>query len=135
MFDSYGQQQQQQQSQMQQHSEIPSMNFALVKYCDMPEEMRQDVVETVSTTLETTLEKNPRNFENAAKLIKEQMDRKYGKNWHCIIGEGFGFNVSCEMNNLLYLYYNGTLAVLVFKDGRTYPTLEQLVKTGRLTSG
>src|SRR5690606_27518068 len=54
-------------------------------------------------------------MQNAAKLIKEQMDRKYGKNWHCIIGEGFGFNVSYEMNNLLYLYYNGTLAVLVFK--------------------
>ena len=25
-----------------------------------------------------------------AKIIKETMDRKYGPQWHCAIGEGFG---------------------------------------------
>lgn len=47
------------------------------------------------------------------------MDRKYGKSWHCIIGEGFGFNVTYEMKNVLYMFYNGTLAILVFKGAYT----------------
>lgn len=42
------------------------------------------------------------------------MDRKYGKSWHCIIGEGYGFCVNYEVKNLLYMYFNN-LAILVFK--------------------
>ena len=86
-----------------------------IKHCDMPEDMRIDCVETVSTAIETALEKQPQNYENAAKAIKIQMDKKYGKSWHCIIGEGFGFSITHEAKNLLYLYFNGNLAVLVFK--------------------
>ena len=39
------------------------MNIPLVKYSDMPEEMRTDSVETVSTAIETSLEKHPQNYE------------------------------------------------------------------------
>ena len=81
----------------------------------MPEDMRVDCVETVSSAIETALEKQPQNYENAAKAIKIQMDKKYGKSWHCIIGEGYGFSITHEAKNLLYLYFNGNLAVLVFK--------------------
>jgi dynein light chain 4 len=90
------------------------MNIPLVKFSDMPEEMRTDSVETVSTAIETALEKHPQNYENAAKAVKTSMDRKYGKSWHCIIGEGYGFCVNYEVKNLLYMYFNN-LAILVFK--------------------
>lgn len=39
------------------------MNVPLVKFSDMPEEMRTDSVETVSTAIETALEKHPQNYE------------------------------------------------------------------------
>lgn len=89
-------------------------NFAYVKLSDMPDEMRQDSLETVSTAIETALEKHPQNYEFAAKTVKEQMDKKYGKSWHCVIGEGFGFHVTIELKNLLYMFF-GNLAILVFK--------------------
>mmetsp|Transcript_131 Transcript_131/g.225 ORF Transcript_131/g.225 Transcript_131/m.225 type:complete len:107 (-) Transcript_131:3160-3480(-) len=90
-------------------------NVAYVKISDMTDEMRQDVLEKVSTAIETALEKHPQNYEYAAKAVKEQMDKSYGKSWHCVIGEGFGFYVTYELKNLLYMFFNGNLAILVFK--------------------
>jgi dynein light chain 4 len=52
--------------------------------------------------------------QSGSKFIKEAMDKKFGGPWHCIIGEGFGFEVTYEMKNLLYMFF-GTAAVLVFK--------------------
>lgn len=34
------------------------------------------------------------NFEAACKYVKEQMDRQFGPSWHCIMGEGFSFEVT-----------------------------------------
>lgn len=51
----------------------------------------------------------------AAKSIKETMDKKFGTHWHVVVGEGFGFEVSYETKNMLYLYFGGNLAVVVWK--------------------
>ena len=34
------------------------------------------------------------DVQNASKFIKEQMDRQFGPSWHCIIGEGYSFEVT-----------------------------------------
>lgn len=78
----------------------------------MPEELRLDALETVVTAIE----KYPGNYEASAKLIKETLDKKFGACWHCVIGEGFGFDVTFQLKNLLYLFFGGTTAVLVFKS-------------------
>lgn len=57
----------------------------------------------------------PSPFQSAAKMIKETMDKKFGSSWHVVIGEGFGFEITHEVKNLLYLYFGGTLAVCVWK--------------------
>lgn len=41
----------------------------------------------------SAIDKQRGNYEAAARQVKEQMDRKFGPSWHCIIGEGFGFQV------------------------------------------
>ncbi|KAL1767640.1 dynein light chain 4, axonemal [Sigmodon hispidus] len=82
--------------------------FPLVRHSDMPEEMR---VETMELCV-TACEKFSNNNESAAKMIKETMDKKFGSSWHVVIGEGFGFEITHEVKNLLYLYFGGTLAVL-----------------------
>lgn len=55
------------------------------------------------------------SLQSAAKMIKETMDKKFGSSWHVVIGEGFGFEITHEVKNLLYLYFGGTLAVCVWK--------------------
>ncbi len=42
------------------------------------------------------------------------MDKKYGRSWHVFLGEGFGFSVTYELKNLLYVFFD-KLAILVFK--------------------
>ncbi|XP_026065045.1 dynein light chain 4, axonemal isoform X1 [Carassius auratus] len=86
-------------------------SFPLIRHTDMPEEMR---VETMELCV-TACEKFASNNESAAKMIKECMDKKFGSSWHVVIGEGFGFEVSHEVRNLLYMFFGGSLAVCVWK--------------------
>lgn len=86
-------------------------SFPLIRHTDMPEEMR---VETMELCV-TACEKFATNNESAAKMIKESMDKKFGSSWHVVIGEGFGFEVTHEVKNLLYMFFGGSLAVCVWK--------------------
>uniref|UniRef100_A0A671W6F1 Dynein light chain n=1 Tax=Sparus aurata TaxID=8175 RepID=A0A671W6F1_SPAAU len=93
---------------------ILSLTFNLcvcLQHTDMPEEMR---VETMELCV-TACEKFATNNESAAKMIKESMDKKFGSSWHVVIGEGFGFEVTHEVKNLLYMFFGGSLAVCVWK--------------------
>lgn len=50
----------------------------------------------------------------AAQLIKNSMDKKFGASWHCAIGEGFGFEITYQQRNMIYVFY-GQIGVLTFK--------------------
>ena len=51
----------------------------------------------------------------ATQMIKEGMDKKFGAPWHVVIGEGFSFEITYEVKNLLYMFTGGTHAALVWK--------------------
>ena len=51
----------------------------------------------------------------ACKGIKDAMDRQFGPYWHCVMGEGFSFEVTRQAKSTLYMYYAGKIAVLLFK--------------------
>ena len=53
--------------------------------------------------------------QSAAKLIKETMDKKFGASWHAVVGEGYGFELTHEVKNLLYMFFGGTMAIVVWK--------------------
>ena len=55
-----------------------------------------------------------KNYEAAAQLIKTTMDKKFGASWHCAIGEGFGFDITYQSKNMVYVYY-GQIGVLCYK--------------------
>lgn len=57
----------------------------MLLFPDMMEEMRNEAVEMVITAVE----KYSNNYELAARLVKESMDKKFGGPWHCIVGERF----------------------------------------------
>ncbi|XP_026053878.1 dynein light chain 4, axonemal isoform X1 [Carassius auratus] len=81
------------------------------QHTDMSEEMRVETMELCVTACEKFVSNN----ENAAKMIKESMDKKFGSSWHVVIGEGFGFEITHEVKNLLYMFFGGGLAVCVWK--------------------
>ena len=43
------------------------------------------------------------------------MERKYGSTWHVVVGEGFGFDITYELKNIMYMYNNGSVAVCLWK--------------------
>ncbi|CAH1375067.1 hypothetical protein MTP99_016485 [Tenebrio molitor] len=85
--------------------------YPLIRHSDMPEEMKQESMELVVTACE----KHSTNNEAAAKMIKDEMDKKFGPPFHVVVGEGFGFEISFECQNLLYMFFGGNLAIVVWK--------------------
>eukprot|EP00112_Aurelia_sp_Birch-Aquarium-sp1_P015212 Seg3351.3 transcript_id=Seg3351.3/GoldUCD/mRNA.D3Y31 product="hypothetical protein" protein_id=Seg3351.3/GoldUCD/D3Y31 len=77
----------------------------------MNEELRNEAIEFCVTACE----KFSTNNEAASKMIKESLDKKFGSSWHCVVGEGYGFEITHEVKNLLYLFFGGTLAITVWK--------------------
>lgn len=53
--------------------------------------------------------------QNAAKMIKEAMDKKFGMAWHVVVGEGYAFEISHESKNVLHMYFGGQISTLVWK--------------------
>lgn len=51
----------------------------------------------------------------ASKMIKESLDKKFGASWHCIVGEGYGFDIAHEVKNLLYMFFGGSTAITIWK--------------------
>lgn len=41
------------------------------------------------------------------------MDKRAGSSWHVVVGEGFGYEITHEMRNLLYMYF-GNLVLFVY---------------------
>ena len=63
----------------------------------------------------SAIDKHQNNFEECAKTVKETMDKRFGASWHCVIGHSFGFEVTHDQENVLYLFYQGNIAILLFK--------------------
>ena len=81
--------------------------------CDMvPAEMSAEASEIVTMAVDKYASTS--NYEAMSKLIKEAMDKKYGPQWHCAIGEGFGFDVTYQQPNMIYVYY-GKIGILLYK--------------------
>ncbi|KAJ3131622.1 Dynein light chain 4, axonemal [Physocladia obscura] len=89
-----------------------NFNYPLVKYCDMQDELKLEVVDMVVTAVEKYFgnyevcqyylkAKTDLYHQSAAKVIKELMDKRCGSSWHVVVGEGFGFDVTHEVKALL----------------------------------
>jgi dynein light chain 4 len=92
-------------------AESKKHTYPLVRHSDMPEELRVEAMELCVTACE----KFSSNNETAAKMIKDSMDKKFGPAWHVVVGEGFGFEITHETKNILYMYFGGNVAIIVWK--------------------
>jgi dynein light chain 4 len=89
-------------------------NRLIVKQTDMPDEMAGEVGDSIQSSIESgSIHSNM--AEVASKMIKEELDKKYGPTWQCIIGEGYAFHITVQSGSYLQAYYNGNISCLVFK--------------------
>ena len=79
----------------------------------MPTEMGNEAVEVCTMALDKF--QSNRDYEGASVLIKNTLDKKFGAAWQCAVGEGFGFDISCQQKFLLHLYY-GKVGILCYKS-------------------
>mmetsp|Transcript_11558 Transcript_11558/g.28120 ORF Transcript_11558/g.28120 Transcript_11558/m.28120 type:complete len:104 (+) Transcript_11558:163-474(+) len=91
------------------------MQKALVKTTDMTPEQEQEVVDTVVGVIDKQTGPDGLLIEPAAKAVKEALDKQYGAQWHCIIGKGFSYDVTAQTGSLMFVFYQGEIAALVFK--------------------
>ncbi|CAH0390275.1 unnamed protein product [Bemisia tabaci] len=85
--------------------------YPLVVKSDMSDEMKSEAIEMCVTACE----KFNANNEAAAKMIKEMMDKKCGPSWQVVVGEGYGFEITFECKTLLYMFFGGNVAIVVWK--------------------
>lgn len=81
----------------------------------MSAELQNEATEIITSAIEKSTKEDIIDMEAAARLIKDQLDRSQGPYWHCIMGQGFSSDIMSQKNNLLFMYFSGTLAVLLWK--------------------
>ena len=54
------------------------------------------------------------NFEEAARILKADMEKDNGPTWICIIGQDFSFNIKSQKEACLYCYL-GHFGILLYK--------------------
>ncbi|KAG5343588.1 DNAL4 protein, partial [Acromyrmex charruanus] len=85
--------------------------YPLCKYSDMPEDMKQEAMETCVTAVE----KYSENYEHAARMIKDNLDKKFGPPFQVIVGEAYACATTYQENSLLYMFIGGNIAVIVWR--------------------
>ena len=83
--------------------------------CDMDANMQTETKEHIISGIEKNTSADGLDVQASSMYIKQAMDRQFGPSWHCIIGQGFSFEVTRQKNSTMLLYYAGNYAILLFK--------------------
>ena len=84
---------------------IAEMNPDMLSYC-------QDKISNIYDKY-LNIEGEP-NYEEAAKILKNEMERDNGPTWICMIGKNFSFNIKSQKEVCLYCYL-GKFGILLYK--------------------
>ena len=84
---------------------ISEMNPDMQSYC-------QDKISNIYDKY-LNIEGEP-NYEEAAKILKNDMERDNGPTWICMIGKNFSFNIKSQKEACLYCYF-GKFGILLYK--------------------
>lgn len=89
-------------------------NF-IVAETDMEHDMKMEAIDAITGAIEKSQSGGILNAEAACKIVKDFMDRQFGPCWHCVIGEGYSFEVTRQAGCTINLYYAGKYTILLFK--------------------
>ncbi|XP_020287060.1 dynein light chain 4, axonemal-like [Pseudomyrmex gracilis] len=85
--------------------------YPLCKYSDLPEEMKQEAIEICVTAVE----KYSENYEQAARMIKDNLDKKFGPPFQVVVGEAYACAITHQEKSLLFMFIGGNTAVVVWR--------------------
>ena len=88
------------------------MQAPVVATTDLAGDMKTEVVDLIISGID----KYSNNLEMAAKVIKESLDKQFGITWQVVIGRGFAFDITSLQKTMLHCYYQGEIAILVYKS-------------------
>ena len=67
--------------------------------CEIGEEMKKDVETVVNKALD-----EKETEKDIATYIKMFFDKKYGPNWHCVVGKSFASYVTYSSKHYIFFY-------------------------------
>ena len=68
----------------------------MVKWTTNLRQTHDSVIVRSNITI-TAIEKYSKDFEKCSGNIKDDMDKKFGAPWNCVVGEFFGFEITHEV--------------------------------------
>ena len=77
----------------------------------MQEEMKQEAMEVTVTAVEKFAE----NYDSAARMVKEALDKKFGAPFNVVIGEAYSYNVTYQQHSMMLMFTNGNVAALIWR--------------------
>ena len=77
--------------------------------CEIGEEMKKDVEMVVNKALD-----EKETEKDIATFIKAFFDKKYGPNWHCVVGKSFASYVTYSSKHYIF-FYIAQSAILLYK--------------------
>jgi len=88
-----------------------------IENVEMSKEMQEVSVDVATEVVKavTGAGDKPGTEKEIARRIKEELVKRYGSNWNCIVGRNFGSHVTYEKDHFIYLYV-GARAILIFKS-------------------
>ncbi|XP_014233145.1 dynein light chain 4, axonemal-like [Trichogramma pretiosum] len=85
--------------------------YPLCKVTDMPDDMRTEAMEATVTAVE----KYSDNYETAARMVKDLLDKKFGAPFNVVIGEDYSYCCTHQEKSMLLMFTNGNVAALIWR--------------------
>ena len=82
-----------------------------IRNMDITEDMRQEAIRLALVKLSARS-----TYNECAKTLKEEFDRKYYPSWHCVLGKSYGTAISYEEGNSIYFNINN-VSILLWRAG------------------
>ena len=78
----------------------------------MPEDMKQEVIEVTATAIEKFFD----NYQKAAHMVKDELDKKFGGPFNVVVGESFSYCVTHQKETMMMMFTNGNIAALIWRS-------------------
>ncbi|KAJ8679880.1 hypothetical protein QAD02_015667 [Eretmocerus hayati] len=88
-----------------------AFTYPLCKHTDMQDDMKQEAMEMTVTAVEKYVD----NYEDAARVVKDSLDKKFGPPFNVVIGESYSFSVTFQQKSFLLMYTNGNVAAAIWR--------------------
>ena len=77
----------------------------------MQDDMKAEAMEVTVTAVEKFAD----NYDSAARMVKDTLDKKFGAPFNVVIGEQYTFSITYQEKSMLLMFTNGNVAALIWR--------------------